>query len=303
MAEESSNPGRDVPRAVKYVLAAVLVVYFAISLVGLSAMTVNYNVLPVDPQTKMTLPVPVQPAPGEQAETGPYVFKSDPTQDVYVRVDNKNLHALVVKPVEATGEIFQVDGQWVTKLCGTQLGNVYETDPLQGIVQNLPNNLDWMKVILSPWVGILAATILIIATNAGIIGASRLTYSLAGHRQLPPILGRVHPKRFTPYVSIILFGTIAAILVAPGSIAALADLYAFGSMISFTVAHLCVIALRFKKPDVERPWRTPLNITFRGKSFPSWRSSAVSAHRRCGSSSSSRTQPAGPSASPGWPSG
>ena len=268
MAEESSNPGRDVPRAVKYVLAAVLGVYFAISMVGLSAMTVNYNVLPVDPQTKMTLPVPVQPASGEQAETGPYVFKSDPTQDVYVRVDNKNLHALVVKPVEATGEIFQVDGQWVTKLWGTQLGNVYETDPLQGIVQNLPNNLDWMKVILSPWIAILAATILIIGTNAGIIGASRLAYSMAGHRQLPPILGRVHPKRFTPYVAIALFGTIAAILVAPGSIAALADLYAFGAMISFTVAHLCVVALRFKMPDVERPWRTPINIPFRGKSIP-----------------------------------
>jgi len=268
MAEESSNPGRDVPRAVKYVLTAVLGVYFAISMVGLSAMTVHYNVLAVNPQTKMTLPVPVQPAPGKLAETGPYVFKSDPKQPVYVRVDKSNTNNLFVMPAHATGSIYQVAGRWVTKLWGTQLGNVYEADPLQGIVQNLPAKLDWMKVVLSPWIAILAATILIIGTNAGIIGSSRLAYSMAGHKQLPPILSRVHPKRFTPYVSIALFGTIAAILVAPGSIAALADLYAFGAMISFTVAHVCVVTLRFKMPDAERPWRTPINIPFRGSSIP-----------------------------------
>ena len=268
MAEESSNPGRDVPLAVKYVLAAVLGVYFAISMVGLSAMTVNYNVLPVDTATKMTQPVPVQPAPGKLAETGPYVFKSDPKQAVYVRVDKTNLKALVVMPAKATGAIYQLNGRPVTRLWGTQLGNVYEADPLQGIVQNLPVKLNWMKVILAPWIAILAATILIIGTNAGIIGSSRLAYSMAGHKQLPPILSRVHPKRFTPYVAIILFGTIAAILVAPGSIAALADLYAFGAMITFTVAHICVVTLRFKMPDYPRPWRTPINIPFRGKSIP-----------------------------------
>ena len=268
MAEEASDPGRDVPRAVKYVLAAVLGVYFAISMVGLSAMTVHYNVLPVNPQNKMTLPVPVQPAPGKLAETGPYVLKSNPSQDVYVRVDKTDLKNLVVQPATATGAIYQQGGQWVTQLWGTQIGNVYEADPLQGIVQNLPASLSWMKAILSPWIAILAATILVIGTNAGIIGSSRLAYSMASHRQLPPVLGRVHPKRYTPYVAIALFGTIAAILVAPGSIAALADLYAFGAMISFTIAHVCVVTLRFKMPDFDRPWRTPINIPFRGTAIP-----------------------------------
>ncbi len=268
MAEESSNPGRDVPRAVKFVLAAVLGVYFAISMVGLSAMTVHYNVLPVDPATKMTLAVPVQPAPGKLAAAGPWVLKADPKQDVYVAVNKANLNDLKTAAARATGPIYQQNGRWVTKLWGTQLATVYEADPLQGIVQNLPSKLNWMKVVLSPWIALLAATILIIGTNAGIIGSSRLAYSMAGHKQLPPILSRVHPRRFTPYVAIALFGIIAALLVAPGSISALADLYAFGAMISFTVAHVCVVALRFKMPDAERPWRTPVNIPFRGKSIP-----------------------------------
>jgi amino acid transporter/nucleotide-binding universal stress UspA family protein len=281
MAEESSNPGRDVPRAVNYVLAAVLGVYFAISMVGLSAMTVHPNVLPVDPQTRLILPTAAQLKPGAHAG-GPYVLTSDPKQAVYVLVDHDTLQ---ISPIvsghpelrlKATGPVYQLPtaqsglppGTWVTQLWGTQLGNVYIADPLQGIVQNLPDKLSWLKVILSPWIALLAATILIIGTNAGIIGSSRLAYSMAGHKQLPPILSRVHPRRMTPYVAIAVFGLIAALLLIPGSITALADLYAFGAMISFTVAHVCVVALRFKKPDFERPWRTPLNIPFRGKSIP-----------------------------------
>jgi amino acid transporter/nucleotide-binding universal stress UspA family protein len=281
MAEESSNPGRDVPRAVNYVLAAVLGVYFAISMVGLSAMTVHPNVLPVDPQTKYILPTAVQLKHGAHPG-GPYVLAADPTQEVYVQAqqDQMQISPIVAGHDElrlkATGPIYQLQtaqsglppGTWVTKLWGTQLGNVYIADPLQGIVQNLPDKLSWLKVILSPWIALLAATILIIGTNAGIIGSSRLAYSMAGHKQLPPILSRVHPRRMTPYVAIALFGLIAALLLIPGSITALADLYAFGAMISFTVAHVCVVALRFKKPDFERPWRTPFNIPFRGKSIP-----------------------------------
>ncbi|MGO8685108.1 MAG: amino acid permease [Thermoleophilia bacterium] len=268
MAEEASNPGRDVPRAVKFVLLAVLGVYFAISMVGLSAMTVHYNVLPVNPQTKIIQPVAVEPVPGKLADVGPWRFKNTKAP-VYVKVDPKSLEISPRSaPLLATGAIYQLRGQWVTKLWGTQLATVYEADPLQGIVQNLPHTLSWLKVVLSPWIAILAATILIIGTNAGIIGASRLAYSMAGHKQLPQFIGRVHPTRFTPYVSIALFGTIAALLVAPGSISALADLYAFGAMISFTVAHLCVVVLRFKRPDAERPYRLPLNIRIGKGSLP-----------------------------------
>ena len=39
---------------------------------------------------------------------------------------------------------------------------MYEADPLQGIVQNLPGGLDWMKVVLSPWIAVLATAILLI---------------------------------------------------------------------------------------------------------------------------------------------
>jgi APA family basic amino acid/polyamine antiporter len=136
------------------------------------------------------------------------------------------------------------------------------------MVRFLPDSVGWLRLILGPWVGILAATILFIATNAGIIGVSRLAFSLGQHRQLPRVLGRVHPTRLTPYVAIIFFGVIAVILILPGSIDLLAQLYTFGSMISFTAAHLSVVVLRFKEPDLERPFRPPLNIPVRGTTVP-----------------------------------
>jgi APA family basic amino acid/polyamine antiporter len=122
--------------------------------------------------------------------------------------------------------------------------------------------------VLAPWVGVLAATILFIGTNAGIIGVSRLAFSLGQHRQLPRMLGRVHPTRLTPYAAIVLFGVIAVILILPGEIPLLADLYAFGSMISFTAAHVSVIVLRRKEPDLERPFRAPLNVRLGGTTLP-----------------------------------
>ena len=44
------------------------------------------------------------------------------------------------------------------------------------------------------YVGLLAATILFIATNAGIIGVSRLVYSMGIHRQVPDALRQLHPQ-------------------------------------------------------------------------------------------------------------
>ena len=151
------------------------------------------------------------------------------------------------------------------------------------MVRFMPDEVSWLRAILGPWVGILAATILVIATNAGLIGVSRLTYSLGQHRQLPPMLARVHPKRLTPYVSIIVFGFIACLLIVPGKTNLLADLYVFGSMISFTAAHLSVIALRIKEPEPRAPVAAAVQLhVARRARCRSPRSSGPSARSACG---------------------
>jgi APA family basic amino acid/polyamine antiporter len=143
----------------------------------------------------------------------------------------------------------------------------YQNDPVLGIIEHLglPGGLTH---VLRFYVGILAATILFIATNAGLIGISRLSWSLAEHRQLPSIFARLHKRHRTPWFTIVVFSVIAGALLIPGQTDFLGNLYSFGAMLSFTTAHAAVIALRFKEPARERPYRMPWNITVRGRQLP-----------------------------------
>ncbi len=149
----------------------------------------------------------------------------------------------------------------------TELGSRYADDPILGIVENL-GLAHVATEVLRYYVGVLAAVILLIATNAGLIGVSRLTYSMGQHRQLPESLRQVHPRYRTPYIAILIFAAIAIVTLLPGQTDFLATMYSFGAMLSFTIAHLAVIQLRRKQPDVERTWKPPLNFRAFGTEVP-----------------------------------
>src|SRR5947209_3616686 len=140
--------------------------------------------------------------------------------------------------------------------CQTLLGldeahGGFAGDPVLGIVKHL--HLGAFQHAGEIYVGLLAATILFIATNAGIIGVSRLVYSMGLHRQLPDGLRRLHPRFRTPWIGIVIFGGIACLTLIPGQADFLGNMYAFGAMLSFTIAHVSVIRLRVKYPDRPRP--------------------------------------------------
>jgi basic amino acid/polyamine antiporter, APA family len=157
----------------------------------------------------------------------------------------------------------------------TELGTTYADDPVLGIVENIGLSAG-LTDVLEVYVGVLAAVILLIATNAALIGLSRLTFSMGVHRQLPEILRRVHPRFKTPYVAILVFSGVAAIVMAPGVTTFLGAIYAFGATLSFTVAHVSVIRLRKLRPLAERPldrdgnppWSPLGNFSFRGVEIP-----------------------------------
>jgi APA family basic amino acid/polyamine antiporter len=149
----------------------------------------------------------------------------------------------------------------------TELGSKFANDPILGIVENLGLSSGPTE-ILRYYVGVLAAVILLIATNAGLIGVSRLTYSMGQHRQLPEGLRQVHPKYRTPYIAILIFAVVAMITLIPGKTDFLATLYSFGAMLSFTIAHVSVIQLRRNNGHVERTWKPPLNFRAFGAEVP-----------------------------------
>ena len=155
--------------------------------------------------------------------------------------------------------------------CQTLLGvdsqqGGYAGDPVLGVVRAL--GLGPLQHAAEIYVGLLAATILFIGTNAGILGVSRLTYSMGIHRQLPDRLRQLHPRYRTPWVGIILFSFIAALALIPGQATFLGNLYAFGAMLSFTIAHLAVTRMRVSIPNATRPYLPPGNVTVRGVKLP-----------------------------------
>ena len=143
----------------------------------------------------------------------------------------------------------------------------FQNDPVLGIIEHLGVS-SGLTHVLRYYVGILAATILFIATNAGLIGISRLSWSLAEHRQLPAIFAQLHRRYRTPWFTIVVFSVFAGLLLIPGKTDFLGNLYSYGAMLSFTTAHAAVIAMRFKEPDRERPYRMPWNIRVRGRDLP-----------------------------------
>jgi len=149
--------------------------------------------------------------------------------------------------------------------------NGWARDPIAGIAANLPSNV--LQDIFAPLVAILAATIMLVSTNAGLLGISRLSYNLSSHHQLPVTLSQVHPRFRTPYIAIILFCLIAILVLTPGFFATnffadLGALYVFGSLLCFALAHAAILRLRVKKPELPRPFKLGWNIRIKGQELP-----------------------------------
>jgi APA family basic amino acid/polyamine antiporter len=152
-------------------------------------------------------------------------------------------------------------------VCSTLLGVAsseggFAQDPIVGIVKQM--DLGSMQAFAQTYVGVLAVTILVAATNAGVLGVSRLTYSMGMHRQLPDKVRQLHPRFQTPYIGILVFSAFAVVAILPGQADFLGSIYAFGAMLSFSMAHLAVICLRFSR----RPYRSPGTLRIAGREFP-----------------------------------
>jgi APA family basic amino acid/polyamine antiporter len=168
--------------------------------------------------------------------------------------------ALSALPVECA------NGTCTTLLGVPKADGGYASDPILGIVSNM--GLGSLEGAARAYVAVLAVTILVAATNAGVLGVSRLVYSMGIHRQMPDGLRRLHPHFRTPYIGILAFSALACLTLLPGQAEFLGSIYAFGAMLSFSMAHLALIRLRSKRPDVPRPYRSPGRLTVRGTDLP-----------------------------------
>ena len=148
----------------------------------------------------------------------------------------------------------------------TELGTEHVKAPVLGVVEAFRPK--WIADVLKYAVAIGGALGLAAASGSAMLGVSRVGYSLATNRQIPSAVGRLHSRYGTPFVIMTIAAVSAAALVLPTDLELLVGIFAFGALLSFTIAHLSVIALRFREPNRERGYRVPFSVPLRGASVP-----------------------------------
>jgi basic amino acid/polyamine antiporter, APA family len=148
----------------------------------------------------------------------------------------------------------------------TALGNRFVEAPLLGVVSAY--HPIWVAHAMRWLVALVAVPVLFWAATTSMLGVSRHIYTLAINRQIPSWLGKLNERHATPHVAIALSGLIAIGLVAPTNVKLLAGIYAFGATLAITIAQLSIVRLRITDPDRPRPYRVPLDVSWRGARLP-----------------------------------
>jgi basic amino acid/polyamine antiporter, APA family len=91
-----------------------------------------------------------------------------------------------------------------------------------------------------------------------LMGQPRIFFSMSRDGLLPAVFGKVHPRFQTPYVTTIVTGVVAAAVAGFFPIALLGELVSIGTLLAFVIVCFGVMMLRYKRPNIPRPFRTPM---------------------------------------------
>jgi APA family basic amino acid/polyamine antiporter len=132
-------------------------------------------------------------------------------------------------------------------------------DPIRAIAAQIPT----IGPYLAPIVAATGFAICYVSTNTGVIGVSRIVFSMGRYDLLPRWFYKVHARFKTPFRTIIVFGVIGIALAMVGELTFVADLYNYGALLSYILVNICLIVLRNKEPSAFRAWKVPGTITVR----------------------------------------
>ena len=91
-----------------------------------------------------------------------------------------------------------------------------------------------------------------------LLGQPRIFYAMSRDGLLPPVFGKVHPRFQTPYITTIVTGVVAGVIAGLFPIGLLGELVSIGTLLAFVIVCAGVLVLRRTRPDIPRPFRTPL---------------------------------------------
>ena len=170
-----------------------------------------------------------------------------------VKKPKKNLPRGIILSIAITGVIYVLVALAAVRVVNwAELGQ--SAAPLAEIAQRsigLPGSLTLSIIALFAT----ASTVLIT-----LIAGARILYGMAKHNSLPHFLSKVHSKTHTPWIAVLCIMFTAAAFAFVGDIVIVANITVFAIVITFAMINLAVILLRYVEPELERPFRVPVNI-------------------------------------------
>ncbi|RDE13480.1 MAG: hypothetical protein C4K48_08220 [Candidatus Thorarchaeota archaeon] len=129
-------------------------------------------------------------------------------------------------------------------------------DPVSALVQSIAG----IGTTLLPIVAFTGFAICLVSSNTGVIGVSRVVFSMGNFGLLPKWFSKVNSRTRTPIRTIVVFGSIGAVMALIGQLDWVADLYNFGALLSYLMVNVSLIVLRQTDTEAHRSWEVPLAI-------------------------------------------
>ena len=114
--------------------------------------------------------------------------------------------------------------------------------------------IHWADIIIS--IGALCGITSVLLVS--FFGQSRVFFAMSRDGLLPEFFSRLHKDFRTPTNGILIVGIVASVIAAFLPITELAELVNIGTLAAFIIVSASIIILRREKPDLKRPFKTPL---------------------------------------------
>ncbi len=139
----------------------------------------------------------------------------------------------------------------------TGLANYTELNvphPVFVAIENAGPSLAWLRPIVN--IGAVAGLASVVLVM--LMAQPRIFFAMSRDGLLPPMFGKVHPRFRTPHVTTMLTGAVAAVVAGVFPIGILGELVSIGTLLAFVIVSAGILVLRYREPNLPRPFRTPL---------------------------------------------